>query len=319
MFKALNRNVSSKKRTPKKSNELENVLIQSKVPKYKQLTINSLLFSPNSKSSLMLEKNIYDEFFSKELSNKSRKRKRNDESNQQNKKFKLSESKFIFKLECDCFTIISPSVRFGGLYLGKKSLASDLKRLIEYNITYIINCASEIPNYFEKAGIKYKKLKLIDSIESRIYEYFDACSMDIYTSLSTGESVLVHCKEGKSRSVSIVIAFLMRYLKINLIGCMKLLKSKNVVLGINTGFQRSLMDYEYHLFGKNSVNLFPNRRSAKKDTDGDIENQKVIYHYFEHSLPYYKEHKIIKYHSEHSFNQKKTFTQRLITSYLSNK
>lgn len=272
--------------------------------------MKTLPFYTSTKSNIL---DFHDELDQKILNN--RKRKRDDQNDEKNKKLKVSESKFIFTSDCDCFTIITPTIRYGGLYLGKKEIASDLKRIIEYNITSIINCASEIPNYFEKVGINYKKLKLIDSIESYIYDYFEDCSLEIYTSLSKGQSVLVHCKEGKSRSVSIVIAFLMRFMKINLKGCLKLLKTKNVVIGINAGFQRSLMDYEIKLFGKNSVNFFPKRRSNSKDNNFEIGNQKVIYHYFEPKLFINNAHRLIKEDSEMFHLKKSPLVQKLITSY----
>ncbi len=54
-----------------------------------------------------------------------------------------------------------------GLYLGNRLVASvdykiiqDLEFLIINKFAFIVNCAAEVPNYFEQHGIMYQKFKI---------------------------------------------------------------------------------------------------------------------------------------------------------------
>jgi protein-tyrosine phosphatase len=73
-----------------------------------------------------------------------------------------------------------------------------------------------VPNYFEKdqsgsskRRITYRRIPVYDSATSDLLSHADSIVGFIASGMRHG-SVLVHCKEGVSRSTTCVILFLMR-------------------------------------------------------------------------------------------------------------
>lgn len=58
---------------------------------------------------------------------------------------------------------------------------------------------------------------------------------------STGKSVLVHCRMGRSRSVAIVLIYLMKHARMTLKDAQDLLVRKGVDMRLNQGFEHQLM------------------------------------------------------------------------------
>ncbi|KAG2392129.1 hypothetical protein C9374_012381 [Naegleria lovaniensis] len=98
--------------------------------------------------------------------------------------------------------------------------------------------------------IIYHKISIEDSSEILISEYFDEAIAIIQRFLEEypDRKVLIHCREGRSRSVSTLIAFGMKHLKMSLKDCYEHVTEK--IDGrdrINDGFKRQLMQYELKL------------------------------------------------------------------------
>ncbi len=97
------------------------------------------------------------------------------------------------------------------LYLGDKRVAQDLGYLKENGLTYIVNATSEIRNYFEKEEpFHYYQCPVMDTELADLGKHFVATGKFINEAITLGASVLVHCKQGVSRSTSVVIAYLMK-------------------------------------------------------------------------------------------------------------
>jgi protein-tyrosine phosphatase len=97
------------------------------------------------------------------------------------------------------------------IWIGGKFYANSLENLQNDEITAILNMASEChpePNVLK--NIKhYKKIPLRDNIDQSFLDVIEEAYTFIDNCVCRGNSILVHCQEGISRSVSIVIAFLM--------------------------------------------------------------------------------------------------------------
>lgn len=74
----------------------------------------------------------------------------------------------------------------------------------------------------------------------------------------SGGKTLVHCVAGVSRSATLCIAYLMKYQHMSLLQAYNYVKSKRPQIKPNNGFFRQLIDYEYRLFGENSVKMVYN-------------------------------------------------------------
>ncbi len=101
------------------------------------------------------------------------------------------------------------------LWLGGKSEAVDRQWLSEREIGHILNVTDNIKNYFEgDEVIKYMQIKVTDSFDAPIDKYFTAGVAFIHQALNSASAVLVHCKEGRSRSTSLVVAYLIKHKKL---------------------------------------------------------------------------------------------------------
>ena len=97
------------------------------------------------------------------------------------------------------------------LYLGNASNANDHAFLASKKISLIINCAKEIPNFFEKEKhIKYIRLELNDVPNQSLDKALHIASDAILNNIKKGLTTFVHCAAGISRSASVVIYTIMR-------------------------------------------------------------------------------------------------------------
>ncbi|EDO47156.1 predicted protein [Nematostella vectensis] len=140
------------------------------------------------------------------------------------------------------------------LFLSSCQVARDEKLLLEKGITLVINATIEAPEQDYKK-VKHIRIKVNDNPGNKIGIFFDMVSDKIESVRRVGGKVLVHCIAGVSRSASLVIAYLMKYQRLNLRDAHKLVQDKRPLIRPNTGFWKELIDYEKKLFGKNSVQM----------------------------------------------------------------
>ncbi|KAK3160895.1 hypothetical protein QOZ80_1BG0067280 [Eleusine coracana subsp. coracana] len=96
-----------------------------------------------------------------------------------------------------------------GLYLGSVGAAMNKEALNNLNITHVLIVARSLNPSFP-AEFNYKKVEVLDSPDTDLSKHFDECFSFIDEAISTGGNVLVHCFAGRSRSVTIVVAYLMK-------------------------------------------------------------------------------------------------------------
>ncbi|XP_072040923.1 dual specificity protein phosphatase 19-like [Amphiura filiformis] len=133
------------------------------------------------------------------------------------------------------------------LFLSSQDVAASLDLLQEHNITHILNVASLVENSFP-AMFTYKTCKILDLPEVPITRHFDECFQFIETGLSEG-GILVHCNAGRSRSVTIVTAYLMKTERITLDVILKEMKEQRPGVQPNPGFMMQLKEYEKNVLG----------------------------------------------------------------------
>ena len=133
-----------------------------------------------------------------------------------------------------------------GLWLGSFQEATDDKWLRRKNIKNVVNCAIEHDNYFEDVGkIKYLKLAMEDAPDQKLNYAVAKAFRFIESALDRGESVLVHCHAGISRSASIVIYFLMRKFGGGFDEVLNYTRSKREQVDPNEGFQYFLSNIKF--------------------------------------------------------------------------
>ncbi|CAG8681443.1 5229_t:CDS:1 [Funneliformis mosseae] len=91
---------------------------------------------------------------------------------------------------------------------------------------------------------KYLKIDIADDPSSNIYKHFGECIGFIENAKSTNGRVYIHCQAGISRSVTIVIAYLMSSQKISYKQALDLVKEKRRIARPNFGFIQQLHKFE---------------------------------------------------------------------------
>nr|ACG45770.1 hypothetical protein [Zea mays] len=113
-----------------------------------------------------------------------------------------------------------------GLYLGSVGAAFNKDALKSLNITHILIVAKSLDPVFP-AEFNYKKIE--------------------DEAISSGGNVLVHCFAGRSRSVTIVVAYLMKKHQMSLESALSLVRSKRPQVAPNGGFISQLEKFQKSL------------------------------------------------------------------------
>eukprot|EP00258_Populus_trichocarpa_P022114 XP_024438133.1 dual specificity protein phosphatase PHS1 isoform X2 [Populus trichocarpa] len=149
-----------------------------------------------------------------------------------------------------------PSLITNSLFIGGTLAARSVYTLQHLGITHILClCANEIgqsesqhPDLFQ-----YKNFSISDHEDSNISSIFGEASDFIDHVESIGGRVLVHCFEGRSRSATLVLAYLMLRKKFTLLEAWNALRRAHRRAQPNDGFAKALLDLDRQLHGKVSM------------------------------------------------------------------
>ncbi|XP_059649367.1 dual specificity protein phosphatase PHS1-like isoform X2 [Cornus florida] len=149
-----------------------------------------------------------------------------------------------------------PSSILSSLFIGGALAARSINTLQHLGITHILClCSNEIgqsdSQYPELFG--YKNFSICDNEDANISNIFEEAHDFIYHVEETGGKVLVHCFEGRSRSATIVIAYLMLRKNLTLLEAWNTVKRVHRRAQPNDGFARILLGFDLKLHGKVSM------------------------------------------------------------------
>ena len=100
----------------------------------------------------------------------------------------------------------------------------------------------KLPNY-----IKYCQLNIIDSSTTNIIQFFDQAFAFIELARRNKQKILIHCKLGISRSPSILIGYLIKYMGYTTESAIDFLKSIRTQVYPNPGFISQIYLYEQNI------------------------------------------------------------------------
>ena len=267
-IKNLNQNISCKELNLKNLSQKNNIRKESintidstnKINNLK--TINDIKDEIHKINEKLIVNNIYNNILYRSIRitsiNKKKEDKKQELLNELNRCINFGKSVLnkIPKKECDiCHKFIDshlfkihynshPTEIFNWLYLGTFSNACDIKELRRLKVNYVLNVANECINKKLPKDIKELHLKIKDSDDFELYNYFDEANEFINKCKEEGNSLLVHCKLGISRSASFIIAYLIKFNKMSAKEAFEFVKEKRNQVKPNEGFINQLQEYE---------------------------------------------------------------------------
>ncbi|KAL1326654.1 hypothetical protein HN51_036775 [Arachis hypogaea] len=166
----------------------------------------------------------------------------------------------------DAASTEKPSAVTSTVFIGGALAARSVYTLQYLGITHIIClCTNEIgqsdtqfPDLFE-----YKNFSVYDNEDCNISSIFEESCDFIDHVEQNGQKVLVHCFEGKSRSVTVVLAYLMLRKNLTLLEAWNALKRVHRRAHPNDGFAKILLKLDQKLHGKVSMEWQQRKPSMK--------------------------------------------------------
>ena len=137
-----------------------------------------------------------------------------------------------------------------GLYLGNINSVYDYKKLKELGITHIISVLAgfepPFPNDFE-----YLVINALDTTNTILHKNFEASNQFIEEAFENNGKVLVHCMAGRSRSATILAAYIISKFGMNTENAIKSMQSKRDIVQPNNYFMSQLKNYYTELYNDN--------------------------------------------------------------------
>jgi hypothetical protein len=154
------------------------------------------------------------------------------------------------RLECDCFIsevqyqmYASQLLTLNKLFICCRTAASDLPQLLSNNIHSIISIGEE-PNNFPSIRGGYKNLPFEGSYHKLVAPVFA-----FLTSQNFKGNVLVCDESGKGAACVMVMCFLMKYLKINYIAMIEIMKNSRKHFTIGEAEENFIKAFDQHKIG----------------------------------------------------------------------
>ena len=142
------------------------------------------------------------------------------------------------------------------IVLGARDDAANAELLHKMGVTHVLNVASQLPNYHEKSTTLkcvYLKIPLMDDEAVDVRAAMAQARPFLERVEDLRGRVLVHCIAGASRSVTVVLMYLMMRHSIPLRTAYNYVKSHRPQIAVNDGFKMQLALLEVELFGCTSV------------------------------------------------------------------
>jgi protein-tyrosine phosphatase len=141
------------------------------------------------------------------------------------------------------------------LYVGNISTATNKELLQEKGITHVINILSQrfepYPSDFE-----YMHIHAYDVINWTLIYNFQSTNLFIRDALKDGGKVYIHCMCGVSRSISILLAYLMTQSTKSLDVLLKEVQAVRPVANPNPGFIKQLIEFRKLIIKNHYKNIY---------------------------------------------------------------
>ncbi|XP_029473176.1 dual specificity phosphatase 28 [Rhinatrema bivittatum] len=127
------------------------------------------------------------------------------------------------------------------LISNTKSACSE-ELLTQEGVTFCINVSRQQP--FPSLGLGTLRVPVLDDPSENLHSYFEQCAGIIEDVVQKGGRCLVYCKNGRSRSAAVCIAYLMKHRHLKLEDAFEIVRIARPVVQPNVGFWSQLKEYE---------------------------------------------------------------------------
>jgi len=137
---------------------------------------------------------------------------------------------------------------YPNVYVGDVATAMCTQVLKRLGITHILNAAqgkekfyfvNTSAGFYEQHGIKFLGVPAIDMMNFQMEPYFEEAAEFIDDAIRTGGKVMVHCRQGISRSATLALAYLMIKKGMTAQDALRIVRAQREVIP-NEGFLQQL-------------------------------------------------------------------------------
>ncbi|KAM9844618.1 dual specificity protein phosphatase 12 isoform 1-T1 [Aulostomus maculatus] len=133
-----------------------------------------------------------------------------------------------------------------GVYIGTAADLNDSRTLVDAAVTHILSVDSVDPASLlpPDSGFRRKWVNVLDEGTSDLLSHMDDTFLFIQEAVDGGGAALVHCQAGRSRSATVVTAFLMKTHQLSFLEAHRRLRAVKPDVQVNSGFEEQLCLYE---------------------------------------------------------------------------
>ncbi|XP_031419085.1 dual specificity protein phosphatase 22-B isoform X1 [Clupea harengus] len=128
------------------------------------------------------------------------------------------------------------------LYLGNFKDARDREQLAKHNVTHILSIHDTAAPILQE--MTYLCIPAADLPTQNLTQHFKESIIFMHESRLKGEGCLVHCLAGVSRSVTLVVAYIMTVTGLSWTEALAAVRVARPGAGPNQGFQRQLQEFD---------------------------------------------------------------------------
>lgn len=133
------------------------------------------------------------------------------------------------------------------LYLSDVTVPLNHAALKEHGFTHVLTVTGREFETPLPANIIHHHIRIRDSSKELISAHFESAFNFLEEARLNDGKVLVHCEAGVSRSATVTISYIMRFMNMTLREAFKFVKGKRQIISPNFGFMSQLMMYERSL------------------------------------------------------------------------
>lgn len=148
------------------------------------------------------------------------------------------------------------------LYLGSQHDAMNKELLHDHNITYELNVSTSCPKPDFISDRHFLRIPVNDNYSEKLLLHFPMAFQFVDKVREANGCVLVHCLAGISRSPTVAIAYIMRYLHMSSDEAYRYVKSKRATISPNFNFLGQLLEYENQLRNENVLQRFKETKDS---------------------------------------------------------